>query len=311
MPKNVISKGSSKTTYCGYIAIIGRPNVGKSTLLNRVLGQKVSIISKKPQTTRHKLLGIKTVGAYQFVYIDTPGLHENPKHKINYLMIKSAVSAINDVDMIIFMVNSRYWTDDDEAILQRLSKVKVPILVVINKIDRISDKKKLLPIIKSLSDKLNAANIQPKALIPISAKHGNGVSLLEKDLKTLLPASPHFFPEDQITDRSDRFLASELIREKLMRILGEEIPHSLTVEIEQYKLKGKILHISAVIWVERKGQKVIVIGEGGERLKKVGQEARIEMERAFETKVFLQLWVKIKRGWTDDARALRNLGYGD
>lgn len=306
-----MSEKNAEITYCGYVAIIGRPNVGKSTLLNRVLGQKVSIISKKPQTTRHKLLGIKTEKNRQFVYVDTPGLHKNPIHKINRLMIKSAISAIHDVDTIIWMVNARYWTDDDESILHRLSKVKVPIIVAINKIDRVSNKKKLLPTIETLSEKLMAVNITPKAIIPISAKHGDGVLFLEEEVKSLLPESPHFFPSDQITDRSERFLASELIREKLMRILGEEVPHSITVEIEEFKLKGKILHISAVIWVERKGQKIIVIGESGVRLKETGKQARQEMERLFETKVFLQLWVKIKSGWTDDPRALRSLGYGD
>jgi len=301
----------TEQTRCGFIAIIGRPNVGKSTLLNHIVGEKVSIISKKPQTTRHKILGIKTEGENQLVFVDTPGLHKNPKHKINQLMIKAALSSIRDVDVIVFMVNKQLWTEDDAAILKRLSRVKIPVIIAINKIDRIKDKSKLLPIIENLQTQCTALEFKPLAIIPICAKFGEGTNELEKLLIEQAQVSPHFFPKDQSTDKNELFWCSEIIREKLMRLLGEEIPHTLTVEIEQLKKEEKLIRIHGLIWVERPGQKNIVIGAKGEVLKQVGTLARKEMETYFGQKVFLQLWVKVKSGWTDDLRALRNLGYGD
>lgn len=296
---------------CGYVAIIGRPNVGKSTLLNAFLAHKLSIISKKPQTTRHKILGIKTMGKNQLIFVDTPGLHKKPKHKINKLMIRTALSAIRDVDVILFMLSKQHWTEDEDAILHRLKRYKVPIIVLINKIDRIKDKDALLPVINNIQQKFSEVNLLPRATMPISAKNHDGVEALEKLLLQLIPESPHYFPADQITDRSERFWVAEIIREKLMRLLGEEIPHTLTVELEKFKQENEVLHVSALIWVERKGQKAIVIGKQGEGLKLVGSLARKEMEKEFNQKVFLQLWVKVKSGWTDDLRALTQLGYNE
>ncbi len=291
---------------CGYVAIVGRPNVGKSTLLNHIIRQKVSITSNKPQTTRHTILGVKTTPASQTVYVDTPGLHRESKRAMNRYMNKSASAVIDDVDVIVFTIESLGWTKEDEYVLEILRGTKLPVILVINKVDRLSNKEALLPYIEEVSGKFGFAEI-----IPLSAQKGTSVDVLEKTINGFLPLSEPFFAEDQLTDRSERFLAAELIREKLMRRLGQEIPYSITVEVESFKVKRKILHIHAVIWVEREGQKRIVIGHGGEELKMVGQQARKEMESLFARKVFLQLWVKVREGWADDERALRSLGYAE
>ncbi len=290
--------------HCGYVAIVGRPNVGKSTLLNRILGQKISITTRKPQTTRHQILGIKSTEGAQVIYVDTPGLHTGSKKAMNRYMNKAAASVINDVDVVVFVVDSLRWLDDDEAILEKLKDIKVPVILALNKLDKLQDRDKLLPYIKQLSERMTF-----KEIIPISATSGENIEALESTVTALLPASPAFFPEDQVTDKSERFIAAELVREKLMMRLGEEIPYSITVEIEQFKLENKVLHIHALIWVERDNQKSIVIGKDGEMLKAVGKQARIEMESMFEKKVFLKLWVKVKDKWADDERALQNLGY--
>lgn len=293
-------------TRCGYVAIVGRPNVGKSTLLNHILGQKLAITSRKPQTTRHNMLGIKTEGDVQAVYVDTPGLHKNNDKALNRYMNRSASTALKDVDVVVFVVDRMRWTDEDQLVLEKVQHVKCPILLAVNKADRLEDKSELLPHLNWLAEQLPQAEI-----VPISALQGQNLDTLEKLVGERLPESEHFYPEDQITDRSSRFLAAELIREKIMRQLGAELPYQITVEIEEFKQDGPILHIHGLILVERDGQKKIIIGDKGERIKRIGQEARKDMETLFDSKVMLNLWVKVKGGWSDDERALRSLGYLD
>lgn len=298
---------SEQDTYCGFIAIVGRPNVGKSTLLNKILGQKISITSRKAQTTRHRIIGIQTEGIYQTVYVDTPGLHIEEKRAINRLMNRAASSAIGDVDLIIFVVDGTHWNEDDEMVLNKLRKAKTPVVLAINKIDNIKSKEELLPFITEISQKLDF-----KAIVPISAQRGNNVQELEKIVRQSLRRGIHHFPEDYITDRSQRFMASEIIREKLMRFMGEELPYSVTVEIEQFKTNERgTYEIHGLILVEREGQKKMVIGNKGQKIKVIGTEARADMEKLFDNKVHLELWVKVKSGWADDERALRSLGYID
>ncbi|WP_371921190.1 MULTISPECIES: GTPase Era [Pseudomonas] len=294
------------TSRCGYVAIVGRPNVGKSTLLNHILGQKLAITSRKPQTTRHTLLGIKTEGAVQAVYVDTPGLHKDNDKALNRYMNRSASAALKDVDVVIFVVDRLRWTDEDQMVLDRVQHVSCPVLIAVNKVDRLEDKAELLPHLQWLTGLLPKAEV-----VPISAQHGQNLDVLEQLVAERLPESEHFFPEDQITDRSSRFLAAELVREKIMRQLGAELPYQITVEIEEFKQEGRVLHIHALILVEREGQKKIIIGDKGERIKSIGQSARKDMEVLFDSKVMLNLWVKVKGGWSDDERALRSLGYGD
>ena len=290
----------------GYVAIVGRPNVGKSTLLNSILGQKISITAQKPQTTRHRIIGIKTRAQEQVVYVDTPGMHLGGKRAINRHMNKAADSALFDVDVVVFIVDRTKWTDEDQFVLNKLKKLDIPVLAVVNKVDKLDSKENLLPTIKNLSEKL-----QFEQIIPASAVTGEGLDRLEQHISMLLPQGPALYPEDQITDRSERFIAAELVREKLVRRLGDEVPHYLTVEIESFTHKASVRHISALIWVEREGQKAIVIGKNGEVLKKVGEAARKDMEKIYDGKVYLRLWVKVKQGWSDNERALKSLGYND
>jgi GTP-binding protein Era len=291
---------------CGYVAIVGRPNVGKSTLLNHILGQKLAITSRKPQTTRHTMLGIKTEGNVQAVYVDTPGLHKNGEKALNRYMNKTASAALRDVDVVVFVVDRTRWTDEDEMVLERVRQVTCPVLLAVNKTDRLEDKADLMPHLEWLAEQLPQAEI-----VPISAQQGQNLDILERLVAERLPESEHFYPEDQITDRSSRFLAAELVREKIMRQLGAELPYQITVEIEEFKQEGTVLHIHALILVEREGQKKILIGEKGERIKSIGQSARKDMEVLFDSKVMLNLWVKVKGGWSDDERALHSLGYRD
>lgn len=291
---------------CGFVAIVGRPNVGKSTLLNHLLGQKLSITSRKPQTTRHKILGIVTEGKIQAVYVDTPGMHKKEPRAINRYMNKAAVSALKDIDLVLFVVDGLKWTPDDELVLEKLQQVDAPVVLLINKVDTVADKDKLLPHIAALSAKLRFVEV-----VPVSALRGHNLPALHELVSRYLPFAPPLYAEDQITDRSQRFLAAELIREKVMRQLGDEIPYDLTVQIESFKEEGNLLRIDTNIYVERAGQKAIVIGENGQRLKLIGREARLDMEKLFERKVMLTLWVKIKGGWSDDERALKSLGYSD
>jgi GTP-binding protein Era len=291
---------------CGYVAIVGRPNVGKSTLLNHILGQKISITSRKPQTTRHQVLGIKTQDNHQIIFVDTPGLHLNANKAINRYMNRAASSAIRDVDLVVFVVDRTVWTEEDEFVLQQIKQAGLPALLVLNKVDLLADKAELLPHLKMVADKAGFA-----AILPVSALRQHNVDALEEEILKFLPESTHFFPEDQITDRSQRFLAAEIVREKIMRQLGDELPYAIAVEIEEFAQEGETLHISAVIFVERKGQKRILIGEKGSRLHSIGSDARRDMETLFDSKVMLRLWVKVKSGWSDDERALRSLGYDD
>ena len=297
---------TKNTPRCGYIAIVGRPNVGKSTLLNHVLGQKLSITSRKPQTTRHKLLGIKTTEDTQYIYVDTPGLHQGQKKAINRYMNRAVTTAIQDVDVVLFMIEKLQWLPEDEAVAERLAAIKSPVILVINKVDTLDDKEMLLPHMQALLEKVNVQEI-----IPVSALNNQNLDRLEEIIRVRLPEDDFFYAEDQITDRSSRFLAAEIIREKITRQLGDELPYQMTVEIEEFTQEGKILHINALILVERDGQKRILIGDKGDRLKKIGQQAREDMQLLFDSKVMLKTWVKVKSGWSDDERALRSLGYDD
>lgn len=291
----------------GYVAIIGRPNVGKSTLINRVLGQKLCITSRRPQTTRHRILGIKTTEQGQFIYVDTPGLHSDNKKAMNRYMNRAAASSIEDVDVILFVVEGLKWTDEDKKVLKRLQQdARAPVILVLNKADKLSDKGALLPQIQDLSAQYDFA-----AVVPISARKGMNTDVLEQEIAKLMPEGEMIFDEDQLTDRSSRFLAAEIVREKLFRYLGKELPYSLTVEVELFEDDGDMSRISAVVYVERSGQKSIVIGKNGEQLKLIGREARLEMEQLFGCKVYLQLWVKVREGWSDNERMLKNLGYKD
>jgi GTP-binding protein Era len=291
----------------GYIAIIGRPNVGKSTLINRVLGQKLCITSRRPQTTRHRILGIKTTEQGQFIYVDTPGLHSDNKKAMNRYMNRAAASSIEDVDVVLFVVEGLKWTDEDQKVLKRLQNdAKAPVILVLNKADKLADKAALLPQIETLSQQFAFA-----AVVPISARKGMNTDLLEQEITKLMPEGELIYDEDQLTDRSSRFLAAEIVREKLFRFLGQELPYSLTVEVELFEEDDGMYRIGAVVYVERSGQKSIVIGKKGEQLKLIGKEARLEMEQLFGCKVFLQIWVKVREGWSDNERMLKNLGYQD
>jgi len=291
---------------CGYVAIVGRPNVGKSTLLNHLLGQKISITSRKPQTTRHQVLGIKSEGNHQIIFVDTPGLHMHEAKAINRYMNRAASAAIRDVDLVVLVVDRTAWTEEDDFVLQQVVASGLPAVLVVNKVDLLADKTELLPHLEKLATRAEFA-----AILPVSALRQHNIDALEAQILEHLPASEFFFPEDQLTDRSQRFLAAEIVREKIMRQLGDELPYANTVEIEEFVQKGEVLHISAVIFVERRGQKKILIGDGGTRLRSIGSEARRSMEKLFDSKVMLRLWVKIKSGWSDDERALRSLGYTD
>ncbi|WP_049722021.1 GTPase Era [Gilvimarinus polysaccharolyticus] len=293
-------------TRCGYVAIVGRPNVGKSTLLNHMLGQKVSITSRKPQTTRNNVTGIKTEGADQIIFVDTPGLHKHEPRAINRYMNRAAGAAMKDVDLVLFLVDRLVWNEEDELVARQLENSRSTIILVVNKIDMIEDKNQLLPHLQSLSERLGVAEI-----IPLSALRGTNLDRLETIILKYIPDGMHMFDQDQFTDRSARFMVAEIVREKITRQLGDELPHQMAVEIEQYEQQGKTLHIGAVILVEREGQKRILIGNKGDRIKQIGQQARLDMEKLLDTKIMLNLWVKVKSGWSDDDRALRSLGYDD
>ena len=292
------------TKRCGTIAISGRPNVGKSTLLNRLIGQKLSITAHKPQTTRHALLGINTIGDTQFVYIDTPGIHGGGKRTLNRVLNKTASSAATGADVMVLVVQALVWNEDDDLALEVVKRQEKPWILAINKVDRVTPKERLLPWMQELAAVSDAA-----AVVPVSAKKGSNVAELEKEIIKYLPEAEFMFDEDTLTDRSSRFLASELVREQLTRFLSQELPYSVSVEIEKFEQSDRLITISSVIWVEKQSQKSIVIGKGGSGLKEIGSRARREMENLFDSKVHLELWVKVKDGWSDDAAMIRNLGY--
>lgn len=291
---------------CGYVAIVGRPNVGKSTLMNRILGQKLSIVTAKPQTTRQRISGIKTTEKGQIVYIDTPGIHLAASRALNRYMNRIARASFHDVDLVLFLIEADRWTKQDEHVARALSSVDVPVYLVVNKIDRVPDKSRLL---EFLHDEVKTDRFNQVFLL--SALKGNGVEDLEEKVLLSVPFSRPFYDEDLFTDRSERFLAAELIREQLMLRLHQELPYALTVEIEQFKREKGLVRLGAIIWVERDGQKHIVIGKGGSVLKQVGTQARRALEELLSEKVFLQLWVKVSRDWSDNERALKQFGYDD
>ena len=295
----------SQVEHCGYVALVGRPNVGKSTLLNRLLGQKLSITSRKAQTTRHRLLGIHTRGPRQILYVDTPGMHNRTARALNRFMNQEAMRVLQDVDLVLLVIERDRWKPLDEEVLVRLQRVSVPVLLVVNKIDQIRNKSRLLPLIGESAEKRQFA-----AIVPVSATSGDGTDELQTLIESMLPEGPKLFPDDQITDRSSRFLAAEILREKLTRLLGEELPHELTVQIDEFVESEDGVAIDATILVERDSQKPIVIGRGGQRLKRIGTEARHELQRLLDRPVELRTWVKVRAGWSDDESALHSLGYG-
>ncbi|HSM12247.1 MAG TPA: GTPase Era [Lysobacter sp.] len=301
----------NNTAYrAGHVAVIGRPNVGKSTLVNALVGSKVSIVSPRPQTTRHRLLGIATFPEGQLLLVDTPGLHreqgKSTSSAMHRMMNRAARGALEGVDVALLVVRAGQWDEADTFAFEAMKGAGVPVVLVINQIDRIKDKTELLPYLAKVSAGRDFAGVQL-----VSALKRNGLDTLVKTVLAQLPEQPALYAEDEITDKSQRFLAGELVREQLMRQLGEELPYATTVEIESFTVDGTMLRIGAVIWVERDGQKAIVIGKGGERLREIGAKARIQMERLFDAKVFLETWVRVRAGWSDDEAALRAFGYHD
>jgi GTP-binding protein Era len=296
------------SSHAGHVAVIGRPNVGKSTLTNALVGAKVSIVSNRPQTTRHRLLGIATFDAGQVVLVDTPGLHrdqgKSTASAMHRMMNRAARGAVEGVDAAMLVVRAGQWDDADDFAYLALREAGVPVVLVVNQVDRLKDKSELLPYLARISEGRDFA-----AVHPVSALKRKGLEALVKDVLALLPEQEPLYGEDEITDKSQRFLAGEMLREQLMRQLGNELPYATTVAIEQFEVDGNLLRIGAVIWVERDGQKAIVIGKGGERLREIGAKARASMERLFGAKVFLQTWVRVREGWSDDEAALRAFGY--
>ncbi|HUH90829.1 MAG TPA: GTPase Era [Lysobacter sp.] len=294
----------------GHVAVIGRPNVGKSTLTNALVGAKVSIVSSRPQTTRHRLLGIATFPEGQLLLVDTPGLHRDQGSStataMHRWMNRAARGALEGVDAAMLVVRAGKWEESDTFAYEALSHAGVPVVLVVNQVDRLKDKTELLPYLAMVSEGREFAGVHP-----VSALKRKGLEALVKQLLGLMPEQAAMYAEDEITDKSQRFLAGELVREQLMRQLGEELPYATTVEIERFIVDGPLLRIGAVIWVERDGQKAIVIGKGGERLREIGTRARIQMEQLFAAKVFLETWVRVREGWSDDESALRAFGYHD
>ncbi len=288
----------------GFVAVIGRPNVGKSTIINEFIGQKLTITSPKPQTTRHRIHAIDTTKDYQIVFVDTPGIHISRKKAINSYMNRAASSSLKDVDVILWLVEAGLWTKEDDRVLEHVSSLDCPVILVINKIDKLKHPDMLLPYLQDMSVKYNADEVYP-----LSAFKKNDVSKLKSMILKYLPVQSMIFDPDFITDRSEKFIVAEFIREKLMRHLSDELPYDLTVEIEKYERDGELQRVSAKIFVDKTSQKNIVIGKNGEMLKRIGTEARKSIEGFLEKKVFLQLWVKVSAGWSDDKKSLSSLGY--
>lgn len=290
--------------HCGYAAIVGRPNVGKSTLLNRLIGQKIAITSHKAQTTRHSLLGIRTEEGGQILFVDTPGLHLRGDSALNRRLNQTAQTVLGDVDLIVLVVEALAWTAEDERALELARKGNQPIILAVNKVDTVNPKERLLPFLEDIGRK--HAFLQ---IIPVSARKGINVDQLAGRVLEQLPESPNFYPEDQITDKSERFLAAELLREQLTRRFGDELPYALSVEIERFEEKGALYRIGAVVWVERPGQKAILIGKGGEAMKETARLARESMESLFQAKVWLEVWVRVRKNWSNNEQDLARLGY--
>lgn len=294
------------TDRCGTVAIIGRPNVGKSTLLNRLLGQKLAITSHKAQTTRHALLGVKSRDDGQILYVDTPGVHQRGSNALNRRLNRTARAALADVDLILFVVEALRFTDEDALALEAAAAAGPPVLAAVNKVDRVKVKPALLPYLQKLGERHAFVEV-----VPLSARTGDQVPLLEERILERLPAGERLFPDDQLTDRSQRFFAAELLREQLTRRYAQELPYAVTVEIERFEDHGGRYLIHAIVWVEREGQKAIIIGRGGEALKATATEARRQMQQMFGCPVHLEVWVKVKASWSSDDAALVSLGYGD
>jgi GTPase len=287
----------------GYVALVGRPNVGKSTLLNALLGEKVSIVTSRPQTTRHRVLGISESAQGQIAFLDTPGMHQGPKRALNRAMNRAAGAALGEADLAVYIVEALKWTDEDEMALQRVLQSQRPVIAVINKVDRARPRERLLPYIARLAERANFL-----ALVPVSALRADNLEPLRNAILAALPEGERLYPQGQLTDRSERFRIAELIREKLTHELVEELPYGVAVELESYQvLEDGRVEVGAVIWVDREGQKPIVIGAGGERLKRIGRAARLELNRLFARRYHLTLWVKVRENWADDARALHQL----
>ncbi|WP_020565086.1 GTPase Era [Methylosarcina fibrata] len=289
---------------CGFVALIGRPNVGKSTLMNHMLKQKISITSRKPQTTRHRILGINTTEAGQVIYMDTPGMHSSEKRALNRYLNRTADTSLLGVDVVVWLIDGLSWHEYDEVIFKKLEQAGLPVILAVNKVDKVKEKDEILAFFAEAQHRFPFQH-----MVPISALKGINLEQLERCIMELLPEGGLIYPEDQITDRPERFLCAEIIREKLTRRLGDELPYALTVEVERYEEHPEISKIYAIIWVERLTQKSIVIGRQGELLKKIGIDARHDIENLIGQKVYLQLWVKVKKGWSDNERALQNLGF--
>lgn len=300
--KSPDSDKSGATFRCGHVAVVGRPNVGKSTLVNRLVGQKLCITSRRPQTTRWAVLGIQTTATSQTIYVDTPGIQPGSGHVLSRHMNREIDQALAGVDLVLVVAEALKWGDADEAALK--AAAAVPVVLVVNKVDRLRKKTRLLPFIADLAGRPEITEI-----IPVSARGGTGIAELQRLVLRFLPEAPAAYPEDMFTDRNERFLAAEFVREKLMRKLGAEVPYRLAVSVEKFQAKRGIAHIHAIIWVEANGQKAIVIGAGGKMLKAVGQEARLDLEKLLGHQVNLKTWVRVKRHWPQDAKALRVLGY--
>ena len=288
----------------GMVAVVGRPNVGKSSLVNALVGQKISIVTAKPQTTRHRIQGVVHDARGQIVLVDTPGLHKKSARALNRYLNDAAVASLQDIDLVLWVVESGRWTEEDDAVLERLQRVKAPVGLVVNKVDRIGDKKRLLPELAALAQRREFAFV-----VPASALKKDNLEPLKSEIFARLPEGPPLYGEDQVEGAAIGFSLGEIVREKLMERLRQELPYSLTVEVEKLEREGRLTRVSAVIWVERDSQKAIVIGEGGKQLKAIGGAARRDMEARLGGKVFLQLWCKVKAGWTDDAESLKRFGY--
>lgn len=289
---------------CGFVAVIGRPNVGKSTLVNAILGSKVSIVTAKPQTTRHRILAVHTTAASQIIFVDTPGLHRNAGKAMNRLMNRTAASALADADLVLFVSEATRWTEEDDDVLKRLETGSAPVIALLNKVDKVHPKERLFDALSGMSERYDFAEI-----MPISARKKQNLDAVLAAIPAFLPESPLLFPAEMRTDRSVEFHAAETVREKLTMLLRQEIPYGLTVQIERYEKDDKGISINAIIWVERQTQKGIVVGKGGHVLKKVGQAARVELKKQLQRPVHLELWVKVKDNWADNEKDLQSLGY--
>jgi len=291
-------------TRCGFVAIVGRPNVGKSTLINAIVQAKVSIVTPKPQTTRHRILAVHTMNDCQIIFVDTPGLHRHAAKTMNRMMNRTAANALADADLVLFVSEATRWTVEDQDVLARLKESKAPVIALLNKIDKVRPKEELLSNLSTMSERYPFDEV-----IPISAKHNDNIDRLLALIPSRLPESPPLFPDEMITDRSEEFHIAEIIREKLTLLLRQEVPYGLTVQIERYEKEQQGVSINAIIWVERDSQKGIVVGKGGNVLKKVGSQARLELKQRLEAPVHLELWVKVKDNWADSEKELLRLGY--